>query len=72
MLTRICDGCGDLIIENTFVRLTKEIFETKLDNHQRVKPIYGDYCNICLDNGMAIKDLLNGIDGNDSKLEPTT
>ncbi len=60
MITRLCDGCKKLITEKTFVQLTKGEFQTNLDNNQDVKFIFGDYCEKCLENGSALKDLLYG------------
>ncbi len=60
MLARLCDGCKNFIREKTFVQLTKAELETDKDNHQEAKFILGDYCDKCLLNGNALKDLLNG------------
>ncbi len=60
MLARLCDGCKKIITEKTFVQLTKTELETDKDNHQEAKYILGDYCDTCLNNGNALKDLLYG------------
>jgi hypothetical protein len=58
MITRLCDGCREVIKHKTFVQLTKGIFETDKDNHQIVEHVIGDYCDKCLKDGEALKDLL--------------
>lgn len=62
MLARICDSCGDLLTENECIQLNKRTIKTNEDNHQNAHIVYGEYCKPCLDNGMALKDLLNDVD----------
>jgi len=61
MLSRICDACKEIILEDTVIHLSREIFKINLDDNQEAEVICGDYCKICLKNGAAVEDLLNAI-----------
>ena len=69
MLARICDACGELLAGESCVQLTKRTIKTDQDNNQiTTDNTMGEYCKPCLDNGFAIKDLLDyGINRDDSK-----
>ncbi len=58
MLTRRCDSCKSIIVNADFVQLTKRDLKTDLDNNQKVLLTVGDYCETCISNGNAFKDLM--------------
>lgn len=63
MLTRACDSCGQTIKENYYSELSIAVLETDGPEVQDLASTYsGDYCQKCILNGSAVKDLLDDIE----------
>lgn len=63
MIARKCDSCKNVITKEEVIHLSKQKYKVNLDDHQKTEIICGDYCEECLENGNAIKDLLDEIKG---------
>ena len=60
MMARQCEGCDKMIEQKKFLELAARLLKTDQDDNQdAVKEVRGDYCDKCISNGKALKDLLS-------------
>ena len=65
MMARVCDGCDKIIEQkdNEFLHVWIIVRDTTEGNEQDSKAqSYGDFCDMCVSNGTAIKKLVEPIE----------